>query len=100
MNIVTDRSAVFRVVVVTEDREVRTTTNGDLREKGEEIVGDSKRVFSECAGDVGSGGVEVAEGGGFPGRVCGAEVFYEVFAGDFCAAVGVRWTTGTDFCSN
>jgi len=46
---------------------------------------------------VGSCGVEVAEGGGFPGGVCGAKVFYEVFAGDFCAAVGVGGATGTDF---
>jgi hypothetical protein len=49
---------------------------------------------------VGAGGVEVAEGGGFPGGVCDAEVFYDVFAGDFCAAIGVGRATGTDFWGN
>ena len=49
---------------------------------------------------MGAGGVEVAERGGFLGGVCDAEVFYDVFAGDFCAAVGVGRATGTDFWGN
>jgi len=98
VDVIADGRAVFGVVVVAKDGEVRTTANGDLGEIGEEVVGDAEGVFAESAGDVGAGGVEVAEGGGFPGGVCDAEVFDEVFAGDFGAAVGVRGATGTDFC--
>ena len=97
VDVVPDGRPVFRVVVVAKNREVGTTADGDLREEGEEIVGDAERVFAQSARDVGTGGVKVAQGGGFPGGVCDAKVFDEVFAGDFGAAVGVCGTAGTDF---
>jgi hypothetical protein len=97
VDIVADRGAVFGGVVVAEDGEVGTTADGDLGEVGEEIVGDTEGVFAEGAAWVGSCGVKVAEGGGFPGWVCGYKVLDDVFAGDFCSAVGIRWAARADF---
>ena len=97
MDVIADRRTVLGVVVVAKDGEVWATADGDLCEEGEEVVGDAQWVFAEGARDVGASGVEVAEGGGFPGGVGDAEVFDEVFAGDFGAAVGVCGAAGTDF---
>ena len=41
MDVVADRSAVFGIVIIAKDGEVGTTTDGDLRQIREEVVGDS-----------------------------------------------------------
>lgn len=97
VDVIADRRSVLGVVVVAKHGEVGATADGDLCEEREEVVGDAQWVFAKGARDVGAGRVKVPEGGGFPGGVGDAEVFDEVFAGDFGAAVGVCRAAGTDF---
>jgi hypothetical protein len=97
VNIVADRGAVFGGVVVAEYSEVGAPADGDLGQVGEEIVGDSEGVFAEGAAWVGSCRVKVAERGGFPGGVCGDKVLDDVFARDFCSAIGICRAAGADF---
>ena len=97
VDVISDGRAVFRGVIVTKNGEVGPPADSDLREVREEIVWDAKGIFAEGAAGMGAGGIEIAEGGGFPGWICGHEVFNDVFAGDFCSAVGIRWATRADF---
>lgn len=60
VDVIADGSAVFGGVVVAEDGEIGTTADGDLCEKGEEVVRDAQGVFTQSARGVGAGWVEVA----------------------------------------
>ena len=61
VNVITDGSTIFGVIVVSEHREMRTTIDSYLSEVGEKVVGDSEGIFAESTGDVGSRWIEVAQ---------------------------------------
>ena len=48
MQVVADASAVRRGVVVSEDLQLFKPTCGDLGDEGEEVIGDSQRVFANA----------------------------------------------------
>lgn len=66
VDVVTDASAVWRIVVITEDEELLSLARGDLCEQGKEVEGNTLGVFAHEAGGVGTSGVEVAKDGSVP----------------------------------
>jgi hypothetical protein len=66
VDVITDRSAVFGLVVVAKDEEFLALANSDGGEEREQVVGDAEGVFTHDARGVGARGVEVAEEGGVP----------------------------------
>ncbi len=80
---------VARVVIIAQHRQKLTATDGDLRDKGHEVVRASLRVLADATADVRADGVEVAQQRDRPAVVGGVQILQNPLDEQFGGAVGL-----------
>lgn len=89
MDVVADAGAVVCGVVVTEDSQLWTLADGDLRDVWHKVVGYAVWVFAHEAAGVRSDRVEVAQQDDVPFRVGFLDVHHHLLKHALCPSVGV-----------
>ena len=74
VDVVAHAGAVGRGVVVAKHGQLGQLAYGHLRDVGQQVVGNAVRVFADQAAFMGAHGVEVAQDGDAPARVCSGQV--------------------------
>ena len=97
VDVIAHAGAVHSVIVAAKNLQLLAAAHGDLRDKGQQVVGNVRGVFANQAACMRTDGVEVAQHSQRPLRVRAVEVSQNLFHHELAATIRIGGRSGVLF---